>query len=390
MQSPFDMDKSKLAECLNLATKAGKIGIWDWDILQDYLVWDEQMYRLYGVEEADFTGAYNAWLTGIYPDDRKENDTLTQKALQEHAPYETEFRVLWPDGTIHWLHSDGQVICDPQGIAIRMVGTNYDVTEYKALLKILEENENKYSILFNKAGVPAVLVKLPEMYFVDANEAFEAIFGYPKQEMIGKTSLDLGLVNPEARSQTIREVEQFGSSIDKERMVFTKSGQMKFVTQNVNTVELNGSMYAITTLTDITDIKQKEYRIQQLNRLYATLTQINLAIVRQTDQANLFDEICKITIEFGKYSMACIGILDTVLLTLTPVSTCSLNSEATHVALTIKPDNPRTSHPAVQSITTKNCIIIENISEEPDSEWKQSLLKQGYLSLASIPVFKRG
>lgn len=91
------------------------MGIWDWDIRNDQLVWDDRMYKLYGLQPDTFGGAYEAWLNGVHPDDRASSNEASQMALHGEKEYDTEFRVLWPDGSIHWLKANGQVFRDQEG-----------------------------------------------------------------------------------------------------------------------------------------------------------------------------------------------------------------------------------------------------------------------------------
>jgi PAS domain S-box-containing protein len=123
--------RDKLAERLDLATRSAGMGIWDWDIQNDTLVWDDQMYALYGLEPGQFGGAYEAWLQGVHPEDRDSSNEISGAAVRGEHKYATEFRVLWPNGSVHWLQANGEVFRDENGIPLRMVGENYDITERK-------------------------------------------------------------------------------------------------------------------------------------------------------------------------------------------------------------------------------------------------------------------
>jgi PAS domain S-box-containing protein len=118
-------------ERLRLATEAGLIGIWDWDIVRDELVWDESMYRLYGRRSGDFGGAYQAWLSAVHPDDKSLAEDEIQAALRGEREYAPEFRVVWPDGSVHHIKAASRTIRDKQGKPLRMVGINFDLTERK-------------------------------------------------------------------------------------------------------------------------------------------------------------------------------------------------------------------------------------------------------------------
>ncbi len=114
-----------------LATRAARLGVWDWDIQKNELVWDDRMYELYGINREDFAGAYEAWLNGVHPDDRASSDEISKQAQRGAREYDTEFRVVWPDGSIHHLKAYGQVVRDADGRPWRMTGVNFDITERK-------------------------------------------------------------------------------------------------------------------------------------------------------------------------------------------------------------------------------------------------------------------
>jgi signal transduction histidine kinase len=119
-------------ERLKLATRAGGVGIWDWDVVEDRLVWDEQMFRLYGVPAQEFSGAYEAWDKGLYPADREAAHLAIEMALRGEKEFDLEFRVAWPGGEVRTLKGNGSVFRDPVGRPVRMIGTNWDITESRA------------------------------------------------------------------------------------------------------------------------------------------------------------------------------------------------------------------------------------------------------------------
>ena len=116
-------------ERVRLATESGGVGIWDLDLITGHLVWDAQTYRLYGLEPGDSTGAYDLWAGHLHPDDKVAAEQAFQISLATGQLFFNEFRVIWPDGSIHRLRGFGRVRYDGQGQAIRVVGTNIDVTE---------------------------------------------------------------------------------------------------------------------------------------------------------------------------------------------------------------------------------------------------------------------
>jgi PAS domain S-box-containing protein len=132
---------------LHLAASAGEVGIWDWDIVNDQLIWDDTMYSLYRIDRDDFNGAYHAWSSTLHPDDRQFTEGEIQAALRGEREYAPEFRVVRPDGTVRVMKATSQTIRDQDGRPLRMIGTNIDITERKQteneLLKLNTELEAK-------------------------------------------------------------------------------------------------------------------------------------------------------------------------------------------------------------------------------------------------------
>ncbi|MDH5610034.1 MAG: PAS domain S-box protein [Cyclobacteriaceae bacterium] len=135
---------AKVRERLQLATESSDIGIWDWDVVNNVLIWDEAMYRLYGIEADTFSGAYEAWEEGLHPEDLESGHSQIQLALEGKKKFDTEFRVVWPDQSVHFIKGIGTVFRDEDGRAIRMLGTNWDITSRKLTELALIEQERKY------------------------------------------------------------------------------------------------------------------------------------------------------------------------------------------------------------------------------------------------------
>ena len=121
----------KLTERFELATRAGGVGTWDYDVVANKIVWDDQMLHLYGLDKDCFGGAYDSWRAGVHPDDRLRCDEEMQAAFGGVRDFNTEFRVVWPDGSEHYIRAIATVQRDASGKPVRMVGTNWDVTARK-------------------------------------------------------------------------------------------------------------------------------------------------------------------------------------------------------------------------------------------------------------------
>jgi PAS domain S-box-containing protein len=143
---------------LELAVRASGVGIWDYDIVNNHLVWDDQMYRLYGISPEQFSGAYDAWQAGLHPEDRQRGDEEIQLALQGKKEFDTEFRVFWPDGTVRHIHALAIVQRDEAGRPLRMAGTNSDITERKLAQEALQRQSRLQQLLME---ISSTYINLP-------------------------------------------------------------------------------------------------------------------------------------------------------------------------------------------------------------------------------------
>jgi PAS domain S-box-containing protein len=120
-------------ERIKVATDSGGIGLFDWDIPTGVLTWDGRMHRLYGLAPDEARSTYDLWRRSLHPDDRDATEQALRDAIDSSRPFDTEFRIVWPDGSVRHLRAAGRVTRDPDGRPLNMVGVNWDVTESRVL-----------------------------------------------------------------------------------------------------------------------------------------------------------------------------------------------------------------------------------------------------------------
>jgi diguanylate cyclase (GGDEF)-like protein/PAS domain S-box-containing protein len=114
-----------------IATNSGRVAIWEVDLLTGKLSWDENCFSLYKIQKENFAGTYEAWTKTIHPLDLDAVTTSFRNAVDGIAKYDITFSILLPDGEERYIEAHGTVLKDPSGVAQRMVGTNWDVTEIR-------------------------------------------------------------------------------------------------------------------------------------------------------------------------------------------------------------------------------------------------------------------
>ncbi|NHF58795.1 PAS domain-containing protein [Flavobacteriaceae bacterium TP-CH-4] len=145
----MQLEYQTVSDRLAIATHAAKIGIWDYDIVHNNLVWDDNMYKLYGIKPSDFGGVVEAWEAAVHPDDKERSQKGVEMAIAGVQEFNAEFRVIWPNGEIRYIKAESTVRRDTNGNPVRMVGANWDITEdkraekkLKNLLDITSEQNN--------------------------------------------------------------------------------------------------------------------------------------------------------------------------------------------------------------------------------------------------------
>lgn len=118
-------------ERLELATAAADIGVWDRDIVNNRLIWNERMYPLYGIRPEEFDGTYSAWKKYVHPDDLQAAYTAVIEAEQGKKEFDTEFRIIKANGETRHIKAFGKVLRANDGRPLRMIGINYDMTDRK-------------------------------------------------------------------------------------------------------------------------------------------------------------------------------------------------------------------------------------------------------------------
>ncbi|MFN3566246.1 MAG: PAS domain-containing protein, partial [Burkholderiaceae bacterium] len=169
-------ERDELSDRLRLATASVGMGLWVWDVAKHVSVWDDAMYALFGVTRESFRD--RTWLDAVHPDDRSRAARAVQDAIDGVAPLDTEFRVVRPDGTVRHLASRGSVERDANGVVVRMIGVNWDVTERHATEQRALELAERLKLATQAAGLAAWHIDARTRR-MDADELLYRMHGVP-------------------------------------------------------------------------------------------------------------------------------------------------------------------------------------------------------------------
>jgi PAS domain S-box-containing protein len=202
-------------ERLELATQSARLGIWDWDIVNNNMHWDDQMFRLYGISDKPAAYGIELWQARVHPDDVEHAWDVCQAALRSEKSYDIEFRVVHPDGSLRFIKADGTILRDGNGNAVRMLGINRDITDQKRA----EEEHLKYDQQLQQIQKLESLGILAGGIAHDFNNLMGGIFGY----------IDLAKTDPD-KEHISEYLSKAVSTIDRTRaltrqlLTFAKGG----------------------------------------------------------------------------------------------------------------------------------------------------------------------
>jgi PAS domain S-box-containing protein len=132
---------------LTEAQRIAHLGNWEWDIVNNTLIWSDEIYHIFGLSPQQVNVTYDAFLQAVHPEDRQSVMDCAREALEQGHPYSMDHRILLPDGSLRYVHEQGEVSRNDDGQPVKMVGTVLDITVHKlaeeTIRKLNDELETK-------------------------------------------------------------------------------------------------------------------------------------------------------------------------------------------------------------------------------------------------------
>ncbi len=246
-------------ERLRLALGAAQLGIWDWDIRANAVQWSDNVHAIFGLSREAFSGTYEAYLNLIHPQDRDRLLQAITHSVEANAGYRIEHRIVWPDGTVHWVACRGDVLRDADGVPLRMLGTVVDVTARKEMELKLSGSEAQLRAILDHS--PALIfLKDLEGRYLDVNRQFEQTFNLTREHIIGRTDAELFAASQAAVFRANdRLVLEAKRPLQFEEVAFHEDGPHTSIVFKFPLMNLDGIPYGVGGVaSDITDRKQAE------------------------------------------------------------------------------------------------------------------------------------
>jgi two-component system cell cycle sensor histidine kinase/response regulator CckA len=246
------------------AQAVAKIGSWETDLLNMKVIWSKETYRIFDIDPDNFQSSHIGFLAFVHPDDRAKVDAAFVGSIDNHFLNTIEHRIVTLGGIVKFVEESWQIFHDDKGLPTRAAGTCQDITERKRAEETLRESEERFNKAFRMSPIPTVISTLEDGRFLDVNEAFSRALLFSREEVIGRTSLELGLfANPDQRQAIRKKTEEKGYAKDIETQMVAKNGQIIDGLFSAEPVTINNKKCWLTVMVDVTEKKQAEQALRE-------------------------------------------------------------------------------------------------------------------------------
>jgi PAS domain S-box-containing protein len=258
---------------LRLALEAAHMGTFDWNLATNHIVWTRWHEEIWGMMPGEFDGSYKAETKRIHPEDLPGFNDELKRCMEEHEPFNCEFRVVWPDGSKHWVMASGEFTYDAVGQPLRMHGVVMETTERKRAEAVLAESERRFRELLETVNLLAVMLD-HEAHVIFCNKFFLQVTGWNREEVLGTDWFEK-FTPAEDQKHLQARFKKFLTEKDSlyqiEGPLCTKSGKIRTVVWD-HTLLCNpeGAVSGLARLgRDITDQIQLEAQLKQAQKMEA-------------------------------------------------------------------------------------------------------------------------
>jgi diguanylate cyclase (GGDEF)-like protein/PAS domain S-box-containing protein len=256
---------------LEQAQAISHMGSWEWDVRANKVAWSDELYRIYGLEPDAFHATFEGYLERVHADDRERVQATIGRALADHRTFVFEERVVRPDGEVRLLESRGEVVTDPDGDVVRLIGVCHDMTDRRGAEHAAREAEERFRSAFEYGPVGIGLVDVSDAArgrFIEVNRALCEISGHAEEDLL-RSSVQ-GISHPEDVEIEHELLGQLARgdipSFAIEKRSMRPDGEAIWTSVNASVVrEVDGEpLYAIVQVQDVSERKRFEGQLQYL------------------------------------------------------------------------------------------------------------------------------
>ena len=283
--------RTRLEEArLGLALESAHSGVWDWDVRTGQNFWSDELWKVYGLESGSVDPSYEAWAALVFPEDLPAAEANIQKALENKAPLEFEWRLVERDGCMRWVMSRGKPFLDDHGQLERYIGIVLDIDERvrveeerRRTESSLRESEERYDIAF-RTSPDSININAMDGVYIDCNEGFTRMTGYSREEIVGVPSSRIGIwVDPMDRERLIQGLLENGKVDNLEAVFRRKDGSLVDGLMSARIITIHDQPCILSVTRDITELRK-------VRDAYIETDHFNQALIEQASEAFFFHD----------------------------------------------------------------------------------------------------
>lgn len=269
------------AYLLQRTERLARMGSWRLALDTRQVTWSDGMYRLFGIEPDAFSGDLGEVVSrAIHPDDREMVDRINAAVTRDRVPAAADYRIILPDGSIRWVHTEGTQETGADGGVVALVGFVQDNTEQHAAAEKVREAEAAFEATFEQSAVGMAHVGIDGSWLA-VNQRLCDMLGYTRQELMGLTFADI--TDPDDVEDNVehlhRLLEGTEDVYDTKKRYVRKDGALTWVRLSVALIRDVGGepLYLVDVIEDITDEKNAEIALEASELRFLTELQEHAA-----------------------------------------------------------------------------------------------------------------
>jgi PAS domain S-box-containing protein len=267
-------ESRRSTERLHFALDAAGMDAWEWNLETNEVYWSHLAEGIFGLPKGGFARTYEAYFALIHPEDREGVLQAVDAALKNGtAEYESEHRIVWPDGSIHWIGAKGRVYRDHAGRPLRMAGIIMDITARKHNEEALHESQQRFRQVVENIQEVFWMTDLAENRILYISPGYEKVWGRSRDSLYASPSAWADALHPEDRYRVLSgiNVRQTAGTFDETYRILRPDGAIRWVHAQAFPIRNDkGEVYRIAGVAeDVTERTLLEEKFRQSQKMEA-------------------------------------------------------------------------------------------------------------------------
>ncbi|MGE5332685.1 MAG: EAL domain-containing protein [Nitrospirota bacterium] len=259
------------------AGRMARLGAWEDVRGQGLVYWSDVCYDIHGLPPGSALPRryIETYVAPPWQDAMRAN---FRQCIAEQTEWSMEIQIIRADGSLRWVRTRGEPVVE-NGRVVRIQGVMQDIDEYHRATERLHQSEERFSRMFQLAPYPMGMTRRDNATFIEVNPAWEAMFGFSREEALGRSTIDLGIYTAETRARMVEAANATDMLKGYEMLATTRSGSQLTLLQSMRGTQFDNQDVWLFALHDITDRKRAEEQVREREALLSlTLSAANLGL----------------------------------------------------------------------------------------------------------------